>query len=484
MLKAKLSRVQLIISIFVSVVPFLIFFVSNVEEYLFDAHGDLFFRNDRYPLSFDVMVFVSCLLIFLNLIVSFSINNSFPIKVTPIALFLLIYSILVHPGLVLYDGIDNKGIARFSSVLSLIGFLLGMVFFIVLRSRFSYVRRSEFDVSDLKSYQYNSTYKFVLMVLLMSWALFFPVVIKDLNFNALFALLSSGVVSDATDDMRSLREARYISFGYFDVFISYLQVLVIPVFSLALIHFSTIRNKKILLWLGGVSLSIIFLTSIGGSRRLLIGQVLIVIFVWLALLQKFEIKKLLGYGLLGLLGMLIVTATMGRMGEQGSTFLNVLGALVRLLERVFLVKGTASIFVFDLYPQVFDFEHGRSIFTRLLGAISSEKSLAERLFEHRYGSPGTAGPQSFPELYANWGTVGVFFGSLILSIMLSAISMFLSSVRSRDPLVVALLSYVIFSFSYMGYSDIGAAKGMGVHVVLMIIAVFVIYNRAVKVWAR
>ena len=120
-----------------------------------------------------------------------------------------------------------------------------------------------------------------------------------------------------------------------------------------------------------------------------------------------------------------------------------------ILGRTFFSQVGALAYHFDLFPETFDYLHGRSLASTLLPLIGEEPDAhlrSAKLVMDFYGSDrvyeGTAGVLNtcfLGEAYANWGIFGVIFSIIYVGVFLTLMFMLIMRIK-KTPVTVAMLA--------------------------------------------
>ena len=149
----------------------------------------------------------------------------------------------------------------------------------------------------------------------------------------------------------------------------------------------------------------------------------------------------------------------------------------RVIERIFLVKGRSTRYVFDYFPRFSDFRYGSTIYEKLLGTASDEMPLAVEMSLFIEGRIGTAGPQTFGDFYANFGFIGMLISAFILGFIIQSISIAIIRKKNMDYHLISIIGYMTLLLGLIGYSDIMVIKSNGIHVLFVYLVIFIIYKR-------
>jgi hypothetical protein len=249
-----------------------------------------------------------------------------------------------------------------------------------------------------------------------------------------------------------------------------------PVGGLALASEGTDRKRPLLTYAGAGFYVAAMIITIGTGSRLSSAVLLILGIVWASLSGTVNWRRI-GLALVAAVTMLLVmTAAVGRLRDQGDPLRNALAASNRLLERVALTKGSTTGWVFEVYPSVEPYAGGETILTKLGGLGSGDISLARRMYRYLHGEEGTAGPQSFGELYVNFGVAGMLTGAFILGLLVQGATVIVRTWALADVTLRAAAAFAILCIAYLGYSDVISPKTMGLHILSGYVLVYLAFR--------
>jgi hypothetical protein len=212
--------------------------------------------------------------------------------------------------------------------------------------------------------------------------------------------------------------------------------------------------------------------AIGSGSRLMLLRTLLIYFVFAALPYGLRLLdwKNLQIGAL-IFALLVMSTTVLERGVQGETFAeNMVIQTEKSVARLFLGKGGSTMAVYEYYPNIESFERGIPILEKLLGTeIDEEPTVALKIFSYlTSGSLGTAGPQTFGDVYASFGYPGQLFLTPLLAMFLLSLRMLYRRTKEKNTLDRALWAFLIVSIGYTGYSDLASFKAIGFVYVLFI----------------
>jgi oligosaccharide repeat unit polymerase len=460
------------LSSFIFIFFIVIYSISQLEEIAQVIRAD---SKYRYSEDTSIYIFGSFTILFSSLVVfSQSISRKY-FLVTPTLLFWLLFIFMVFPGVVFTKEISSSNGSYYYMISSLL-FALGVFFSSrVLRFR----KREEFKTFKKRIYENRflllNEKLWLRIVLIISIFLililqFFTTQNYLLGIDLLRILIETG--SSEAGILQQQREDIYVSgLGAFDYLLRYLVRIVIPISALALFIDAFYRRKRfqylfyIFAFLFGV-----FIAFGSGSRMFAMHLLLIGLIVFL--MYKNLSLKTLGVIFTPALSLLVAqTVVLGRFFTEGFTPIQIIFmSLNRLSERIFLTKGVVTSYVFDYFPNIEEFLAGKSISQSLLGNISNDLSLSRTMFMYIRGGDGTAGPQAFGELYANFGYLGLVFCFLI-GFIVQTVSVLSVRTKRITPLKILYISYIAFLIGLVGYGKILAFKTYGIHVLFVFMAI-------------
>lgn len=147
----------------------------------------------------------------------------------------------------------------------------------------------------------------------------------------------------------------------------------------------------------------------------------------------------------GAIGTIILVFFYRLSGFEGSFFDIYNG----ILGRIFFSQVGTLCYHFDLFPNIFDYLGGRSLYPTILSIIGhnpSEHLRSSQIVMEFYGSDyvyeGTAGVMNtvfIGEAYANWGWPGVFFSVIWVGIIVALIFILIMKIK-KTPATIAFLA--------------------------------------------
>jgi hypothetical protein len=183
---------------------------------------------------------------------------------------------------------------------------------------------------------------------------------------------------------------------------------------------------------------------------------------------------------LGVIWLLIFqTIALGRMLSSSidESFLHIIYmSLNRVVERVFLTKGYVTQKVFEYIPDASNYKEGETLIN------NSGVSFAQEMFGFIYGAGvnGTAGPQAFGEIYANFGVFSMLLFAFFLGVAIHMLTKFVTKNLRLDARKIVFLSYFTILITKVGYSDVFSFKSNGMHVLIFLFMLLLLFNFLLK----
>ena len=300
-----------------------------------------------------------------------------------------------------------------------------------------------------------------------------------LGVNVTAALLQSGISEFGV--IQGQREDIYLSgLGVADYILRYLIRVVLPIAIFALFIDARSRNYKFEKFILLMLFAFCLLIAFGSGSRMFLMHLLTISSIVYFFYNSLSKTILLKFFTIFMSLLVFSTVILGRFFVTGYSPIQVIFmAINRVFERIFLTKGVVTSYVFEYFPKIHPFLNGESFLQSLLGNINNEKPLSQLMFSHIVGGNGTAGPQSFGELYANFGLAGLMF-CFVIGFLLQVISISMIRIKKISPLKTAYIAYFVFLFGLMGYGKLLAFKTYGIHVLLVFITFNFIFISAIK----
>ncbi|MBP9181989.1 MAG: oligosaccharide repeat unit polymerase [Fuscovulum sp.] len=387
-------------------------------------------------------------------------------------MFLLLFSVLIVPGVMASAAIND-------SIAPHLSFLLSGILFVLVGLAFEVVSPGTTSRAHLVTYRQSlprstaATFFTVLLLLLV-------IVLATGNFNragAYHAIAGLFLGGDSTEvgAVASYRSEVYNNWGAKEVIGNYAGNVFGAFFALLLFsHFWALgrqSGRAVFLILAVAVASFPILFALGTGSRLMLLRTILLYIVFMTLPKGLKLLdwRLLQFFALAFAILILSTTILGR-GIQGETFEeNLVIQTEKSIARLFLGKGGSTMVVYDYYPRVEDFELAVPILERLSGLeIDDEPSVAVKIFAYLTNNKlGTAGPQSFGDLYASFGYVGQLIGSIVIAILLLSIRKFYCRSPNKSSVDRALWAYVVVAVGYTGYSDVGSFRAIGLFYILI-----------------
>lgn len=455
------------------IVPLILFFIFVVYG-IFTEDLDSLIRYDKYQIYISTE---RSLLILLSLIFAYlcllKVSGGLYKVLYPSNLFSILLIIFILPGVLLTSDFSAIGSKSFYSYLAaFILFFLGMVTINLIAPG----KDNKSNPGPTVVYHYNSK-TFIAMISLFFIGFIYAIFRFDftesiLNFFLIF--IESGVNSTAAE-LRQISPSR----NFFDIFYSYAVSLFMPLTCVFFLSNGLIskNRKQIIVAMVMIILTFFLLISDGGRLKGLFF--ILYISVAYSLISGLKISQIINLGA-SLLWLLIVqTILLGRIATAAgaeSTVGLLFISLNRVIERVILTKGFVTQQVFHYIPDAAPYKNGSTFLNTLLGQTSETISLDQEMFNFIYGGgyQGTAGPQSFGELYANFGIFGMLVGAFIVGLFIQLITVFIKKYFALDAFKISFLAYITVLFSRIGYSGLFSFKSNGLHILAILFIIFVI----------
>jgi oligosaccharide repeat unit polymerase len=486
----KLILMKVLGALLLSVMPVLtiLLFSQLVELQIFPAALNLLLRADKFPMNFSI---ASGAGVIASLLFSFTVVfNGWDSRgrITITLLFGIFYLFLVYPGILLtIHELDNgeKGLwlyiaatFTFSVGVLLVSLVRKVCLFFPKHLQKAILIDSDFYRQALSNVNIKVMWCMLTVFSGIAFVIATGAMDRVVGLKSIIHFIVSGEVSEYADNVKMARVGVYTSERTLIwILQGYLLNLVIPISSLALVNFGLKNNNRIRIVLGTIGYLFSAIVALLTGSRLSFASLVLLFTIWLSWVGHLTMRRLFG-GIAIIVALLVLmTATMGRMTDKGDMTANVVSASNRLLERILLAKGHATGYVFEIFPDIFPFENGNTILTKLSGMAANDIGLARMIYRYINGTDGTAGPQAFGELYANWGAAGIVLGGCALGIVIQVLNLLMQRLNNLDPVNTAACAFAVLCLGYMGYSDISSPKTKGLHVILVYTLV---YNALIK----
>ncbi|SER59826.1 O-antigen polymerase [Salisediminibacterium halotolerans] len=438
-------------------------------------HLDLFesdlIRYDKFALEIDIyrlLLALTTTLVSSFLVLYFGVG--FRLILTPVIIYLFLVVTLVYPGITLIDSfVGNTGFISFTGYsLSLIAFSIGVAFASLINNFSPKIEINNYYKRISLNHELNPVLRRTLITFSIVGSIIVITAIMSNNRIAIEAIIDffrTGGVSEsasAVDDART--ETYYVDNNMINIFIGYIQRIVLPISSLVLfVDAKLTKNKKNLLFSLAV-LSLVLLSILSTGQRLLLGQIFLIILVVLTFFYQVRFKTIFNILLTAVIILVIQTIALGRMVGGTGYLENLIMSLNRVVERIFLTKGVTTYRTFEYFEDNPGLRYGETIVNKFIGLGADSPTLAEKVYFYFFQERGTAGPQSFAEAYINFSMIGMIVFAFIIGFILQLISIQIIR-RSVNFFAIVTLAYLSFLFGYGGYSDVASFKTHGAHVV-------------------
>jgi len=401
----------------------------------------------------------------------------------PTNLFFLILSFMILPGVFFTSNYESYGdIAFYSYSGAVIVFSFGVLLVEYVSRMFTTEQNSpsSYAIRESQSYKFTSiTYILFLFFYMFGCISILLTYKSDVNiYEYLGQFIKSGTVSDSVAEIAESRQSIYEdgsnAKNLLNVYSSYSLVMIMPLSALFVLINGLIRNKKIEVAIAILMLVVNFLLLIANGTRLRGMFFLLYIVVAYSFIRPISYKQV-KYFSISAIGLLVMqTITLGRM-EPGSGYLeNIILSLNRVVERIFLTKGYVTQKVFEYIPGITDYRYGETFLGSLGGRLKKDDLIfSEEMNEFITGYAGTAGPQAFGEGYANFGIPGILILSFILGLFVHSTTVIVRKYNKMDAMRVVFLAYVTILVARIGYGDTFTFKNNGMHILIIIGAVFI-----------
>lgn len=454
------------------IIFFTVLSLNSDYEYLLEV-----IRLDKYEIhggAFRYILSIAGAILSGSLVIKFGIGRRFIL--IPSVVFFILLTVLVYPGIIMTASDDPQGnLAVYGYIVSLILFSLGVV---TASTLLQYQPTKEIDLhySQFGTSPVIDSLARKWVIIIAITGIFLLAFGSGLNesgvLDSIISFFKSGMISDSSKKVLAFRMVIYeLSQSVFTVGLGYLNRLVMPIVATSLILYGSMMNKRLLKWAGFVLAVFVCIMLFGTGSRLTVGQIIIYFLIVFTLIRPIHVKNLIWIASASMVLLTLMTLAMGRFSGGEGYIVNAVMAVNRVLERAFLSKGSATLIVFEYFPHVEPYQFGKTIITQLAGRISETPTLAQKMMMYKYGSLGTAGPQSFGDAYANFGIWGMILYSYIIGLVLQVISIYIVRKKKMEPHTIAIMGYFTFLCAYSGYSGIASFKTNGLHVLLFYVVV-------------
>lgn len=391
----------------------------------------------------------------------------------PYNMFLFLFSVLIVPGVTATGPIFSSYYPHMAMLFSGISFVaMGLLFEIASPG----TTNRSFAVRYSPNMSRRTALTFLLIFLVLASI---TILTGNINragtFDVIFGLLSPSADANI-GAIANYRTEIYHTWGLREVIGNYAGGVFGPFFALILFSYFFMQGRRT----GNVALMVLAVAiaafpvffALGTGSRLQLLRTLLIYVVYASLPYGIWLlnRKVLVFGAFAFALLVMSTSILGR-GVQGEAFSdNLVIQTEKSLARVFLGKGGSTMIVYEYYPHIESFEGGIPILERLLGInLDGKPSVAVKIFAYLTdGSLGTAGPQTFGDLFASFGYFGQFLFTLVLAISLLSLRLLYRRNPDKTMLDRALWAYLVVSVGYTGYSDLASFKAIGGVYVLVI----------------
>lgn len=443
----------------------------------------------RYRFTMELFTLVPIILTFLILFVYFVLEKKSISLLTPDKLFILLYIMMIYPGVLFLSAGKEQDMIIFSQSLSIFFFIFAVIMVKSLLKSIYVIKKDTIISRHCKALAENNVLIKLVMFITVLLVVFY---VASGNFNrsdalrGLISLVFAGYVDESVAVNLYRSQIYYTDAGGLSVMIAnYTSVIVLPIISMFFILEGRKQNKIILKIFGVLVLFTALIFSIGTGSRLTTMKIVLYVLIVLSMVYKVKIKIVLQIGFMGFMLLVLTTVLLGR-GNSGEGL--GLGAVIaknseRAFSRFMLGKGGSTLFVYEYYPQIEDYEYGSTMARTLIGNIGDKKteSLAIKMHKYKYGVLGTAGPQTFGDFYANIGYLGQISAAFIIGLFFPLIYLVALKKKYWGSFDVAFIGYIFLTFGYMGYSDAMSFKTSGLHIVLLCYSLYLIIKSLLKI---
>jgi hypothetical protein len=447
-----------------------------VVEYAFGVNHEVLRLKYDIFLSPDRLILI-CLAIALTFLVIKRLANGFLGELHPTNLFILMFSVMILPGVLLTSNFSDIGnLSFYAYIFSYFLFLFGLVTYRYLgQSDLLFINSS---YKKVKIYKIKSlTY---ILMLVMSFIGFVFIFSMDNDSKSIYIQLFA--FFNGIDIDNSLAIERQTGGTEGSSFVSVLKVyfltMFMPIAAVFIIINGLIRQRKIEIIIGSLFFLIIFLILIKNGSRLKGLSSMLFLLVAYSYVRPITLKRSLDFVQAIVWLLIFQTIALGRMSSaaSGETLLNILYmSFNRVVERVILTKGYVTQKVFEYIPKDAPFKNGQTVINDLSGLNSNNLSFAQEMFAFLNNGAinGTAGPQAFGEAYANFGLLGMFVFAFFTGIVIQFSTRFtVKKLIIADAFKIVFLAYFVILITKLSYSGIMSFKSNGIHILLILIGCF------------
>lgn len=445
-----------------------LFFIIQYWEYI---------DTSRYNFIFDDISIISLVIVVTLSFFYLRRNKESHTIITPDKLFVFLYAIMVYPGIIFFAEGKFRNDIILMQTISFVIFVFTLLFFNHIFNKPRFTRKSLIIKSHSSARkEHAEIIKITVVVSIVSIVVY----LISGNFNrsnALVAIIDFFVGADF-EGIQNYREESYNTSGILNVLGNYIGVIVLPITSLFfIIEGLKQRSRKLALY-GFLLFLICMIFSLGTGSRLMTMKILLFSLISYLMLYDFNFNQALRVLFL-IFSVLIISTVILKRGNLVEGFGPTLARdSERAVSRILFVKGGASLIVYSYYPFIEDFENGKTMLTSLFGSSEiKNQTLAKKMFSfYSGGRLGTAGPQTFGDLYANFGYYGQIIGSVMIAFMISLITKIIYDRTIWKSYDIVFVSYLSLVLGYMGYSETMSFKSNGFHVILILYVFYKIFT--------
>ena len=444
-------------------------YTTSINNDIFRQKYDLFITADRL------------LLIILAIVIVYSIKNKVSDgllgKFFPTNVFILLFSFMVLPGVLLTSDFSTSGNTSFYSyIASFCLFLFG----VVLANLISPLNWAQYELLNkgVKIYTLGSpTYIFMLLILIIG--VIIAGISKDASTTSIYQQLFNFINGIELSDELAINRQTGGRADLMAIANIYALTLIIPISAAFIFINGVIKSNNVEKIIGLLLFFITFFVMIANGSRLKGLAMLLFLLISYSYVKPISFRLVVDIAL-GVVWLLIFqTIALGRMLSSSidESFLHIIYmSLNRVVERVFLTKGYVTQKVFEYIPDVSNYKEGETLIN------NSGVSFAQEMFGFIYGSgvTGTAGPQAFGEIYANFGVFSMLLFAFFLGVAIHMLTKFVTKNIRLDACKIVFLSYFTILITKVGYSDVFSFKSNGMHVLIFLFMLFLLFNFLLK----
>lgn len=385
---------------------------------------------------------------------------------TPLNTFVLLFMLLVMPGLLLTPDESDLGKYTFYSFWTAV---MLFYFSLLISSYTLKVKRPKIQINKYRKYSSKSLVflTFIAMFIMSILVLVFTGRISGLVFIKMFSFISENSVDNEIATLRQVGGAS----GYLQVATNYMMIMIMPISSGFVLINGLITGMRIHIIIGTLMamVSIAILMSLGG--RLSAMFIMLYFLVSYSMVRRIVMSQVITFASVICWLIILQTIAIGRFAVSASEE-SVIGVMVlslnRTFERILLIKGYMSQKVTEFFPDYLEYLRGDSYLAAISGQTSNEPSLAQEMFNLIFGGfSGTAGPQAFGEAYANFGLFGMLAFSIFLGFFIALSTRFVIKKLEYDAFRIVFLAYFTVLIARVGYGEFLTFKANGMHILIV-----------------